>query len=91
MSTTFIRSAILASLYFGSHFITPQPAQAFTLQELSNFFGAMHNFTRHLQEDIVEPSQWRNQPAPVQTPDESFPDSSEVPTEGDTPVFEGSE
>jgi hypothetical protein len=89
MFTAFIRPATLASLYLVFHLIAPQPAQAFTLVELSNFFGAMHNFTRHLQEDIVEPSQRQNQPAPVQTPAESFPDSSE--TEGDTPVFEGSE
>jgi hypothetical protein len=83
--TTSVRIAItLTFLSISSNFIITQPAHAFTLEELSHFFGAMHNYTKHIQEDIVVPSQRRNQPAaPTNIPDESFPVSPEPPTQED--------
>lgn len=44
-------------LSISSNLIAPQSAQAFTLDDLRNFFESIQNHTKHIQQDIIKPSQ----------------------------------
>jgi hypothetical protein len=75
----FTKIAIIATIITSTSTLASKPAQAFTIEDFSRFLKAMSQYTTHIQQDIIEPSQQINQPtAPVEAVSSS---AEETPSE----------